>query len=281
MDNSVLNVSVIIPTYNRKNLLKRALHSVSNQTFVPQEIIVVDDGSSDGTKDWVLETFPYVRYIYQDNSGVSSARNAGIKEAKGSWIAFLDSDDEWMSNKLEQQKGVINSFQEAWLCHTNEIWIRNGVRVNQMKKHQKYGGDVFENCLDICRISPSSALIKKEVFEMVGLFDESLKVCEDYDLWLRITAVLPVIFLDEQLITKYGGHSDQLSRVDNGIEQYRIKSLEKILRSESLSADQSKSAKLHLLKKLKIFSNGLEKRNKYEELNNYIKKIEFWSKYKP
>ena len=278
MDNSILNVSVIIPTYNRKNLLKRALHSASSQTFVPQEIIVVDDGSSDGTKDWVLERFPYVRYIYQNNSGVSSARNAGIKEAKGSWIAFLDSDDEWMSNKLEQQKRVINSFQEAWLCHTNEIWIRNGVRVNQMKKHQKYGGNVFENCLDICRISPSSVLIKKEVFEMVGLFDESLKVCEDYDLWLRITAVLPVIFLDEHLITKYGGHADQLSRVDNGIEQYRIKSLEKILRSETLSAHQSKIAKLHLLKKLKVFSKGLEKRNKLKELSIYKKKIELWSK---
>ena len=281
MDNSILNVSVIIPTYNRKNLLKRALNSVSSQTFVPQEIIVVDDGSSDGTKDWVLERFPDVRYIYQDNSGVSSARNAGIKEAIGSWIAFLDSDDEWMSNKLEQQKGVINSFQEAWLCHTNEIWIRNGVRVNQMKKHQKYGGNVFENCLDICRISPSSVLIKKEVFETVGLFDESLKVCEDYDLWLRITAVLPVIFLDQPLIIKYGGHVDQLSRVDSGIEKYRIQSLEKILSSNSLSISQSKIAISQLIKKLKIFSNGLEKRNNYEELNNYIKKIEFWSKYKP
>ena len=278
MGNSIVNVSVIIPTYNRKNLLKRALHSVSNQTFIPREIIVVDDGSSDGTKDWVLERFPDVRYIYQDNSGVSSARNAGIKEAIGSWIAFLDSDDEWMSNKLEQQKRVINSFQEAWLCHTNEIWIRNGVRVNQMKKHQKYGGNVFENCLDICRISPSSVLIKKEVFEMVGLFDESLKVCEDYDLWLRITAVLPVIFLDQPLIIKYGGHTDQLSRVDSGIEKYRIQSLEKILSSNSLSISQSKIAISQLIKKLKIFSNGLEKRNNYEELNNYIKKIEFWSK---
>ena len=278
MGNSILNVSVIIPTYNRKYLLKRALHSASSQTFVPQEIIVVDDGSSDGTKDWVLERFPCVRYICQDNSGVSSARNRGIREAKGSWIAFLDSDDEWMPDKLEKQEIAINDSKEAWLCHTNEIWIRNGVRVNQMKKHQKYGGDVFENCLDICRISPSSALIKKEVFEMVGLFDESLKVCEDYDLWLRITAVLPVIFLDEQLITKYGGHADQLSRVDNGIEQYRIKSLEKILRSETLSAHQSKSAKLHLLKKLKVFSNGLEKRNKLKELSIYKKKIELWSK---
>ena len=278
MDNSILNVSVIIPTYNRKNLLKRALHSVSSQTFVPQEIIVVDDGSSDGTKDWVLERFPYVRYIYQDNSGVSSARNAGIKEAKGSWIALLDSDDEWMPDKLEKQERAINDSKEAWLCHTNEFWVRNSVRVNQMKKHQKYGGYVFENCLDICRISPSSVLIKKEVFKMVGLFDESLKVCEDYDLWLRITSVLPIIFLDQPLIIKYGGHADQLSRVDNGIEQYRIKSLEKILRSESLPADQLKSAKLHLLKKLKIFSNGLEKRNKLKELNIYKKKIEFWSK---
>ena len=278
MDNSILNVSVIIPTYNRKNLLKRALNSVSSQTFVPQEIIVVDDGSSDGTKDWVLEMFPYVRYIYQDNSGVSSARNAGIKEAKGSWIAFLDSDDEWMPDKLEKQERAINDSKEAWLCHTNEVWVRNSVRVNQMKKHQKYGGYVFENCLDICRISPSSVLIKKEVFEMVGLFDESLKVCEDYDLWLRITSVLPIIFLDQPLIIKYGGHADQISRVDNGIEQYRIKSLEKILRSESLSADQLESAKLHLLKKLKIFSNGLEKRNKLKELNIYKKKIEFWSK---
>ena len=278
MDNSILNVSVIIPTYNRKNLLKRALRSVSSQTFVPKEIIVVDDGSSDGTKDWVLERFPNVRYIYQDNFGVSSARNTGIKEAKGSWIAFLDSDDEWMPNKLEQQKRVINSSQEAWLCHTNEIWIRNGVRVNQMKKHQKYGGDVFENCLDICRISPSSVLIKKEVFEMVGLFDESLKVCEDYDLWLRITAILPVIFLDQLLIIKYGGHADQLSRVDSGIEKYRIQSLEKILSSSSLSIFQSKIAISHLIKKLEIFSNGLEKRNKLKELNIYKKKIEFWSK---
>jgi glycosyltransferase involved in cell wall biosynthesis len=278
MDNLILNVSVIIPTYNRKNLLKRALHSVSIQTFVPQEIIVVDDGSSDGTKDWVLEGFPYVRYIYQHNSGVSSARNRGIREAKGSWIAFLDSDDEWMPDKLEKQERAINNSKEAWLCHTNEIWVRNSVRVNQMKKHQKYGGNVFENCLDICRISPSSALIKREVFEMVGLFDESLKVCEDYDLWLRITSVLPIIFLDQPLIVKYGGHADQLSRVDHGIEQYRIKSLEKILRSESLSVDQSKRAKLHLLKKLEVFSNGLEKRKKLKELSIYKKKIEFWSK---
>ena len=276
-----MNVSVIIPTYNRKNLIERAINSASSQTLVPYEIIVVDDGSKDGTKDWVLDRFPYIRYIYQNNSGVSSARNVGIKEAKGAWIAFLDSDDEWMPNKLEEQERVISATEKPWLCHTNEVWIRNGVRVNQMKKHQKYGGDVFDKCLDICRISPSSVLMKKEVFEIVGLFDESLKVCEDYDLWLRITAVLPILFLDQPLITKYGGHADQLSRVDYGIEQYRISSLEKILRSKSLSNSQSKNAISQLLKKLKIFSTGLEKRNKLKELNIYKKKIQYWSKQKP
>ena len=276
-----MNISVVIPTYNRKELLKRSIDSVINQTIKPSEIIIVDDGSNDGTEAMVKKKYDSLKLIKQKNKGASAARNFGIKVSSGEWICFLDSDDEWMSNKLEQQNGIINSSQEAWLCHTNEIWIRNGVRVNQMKKHQKYGGNVFENCLDICRISPSSVLIKKEVFETVGLFDESLKVCEDYDLWLRITAVLPVIFLDQPLIIKYGGHADQLSRVDSGIEKYRIQSLEKILSSNSLSISQSKIAISQLIKKLKIFSNGLEKRNKYEELNNYIKKIEFWSKYKP
>ena len=271
-----MNISVIIPTFNRAHTVGRAIQSVLDQTHQPHELIVIDDGSTDETQALLASFSEHIVLIQnKTNGGVSLARNLGIQAATGDWLAFLDSDDEWMSNKLEQQKGVINSFQEAWLCHTNEIWIRNGVRVNQMKKHQKYGGNVFENCLDICRISPSSVLIKKEVFEMVGLFDESLKVCEDYDLWLRITAVLPVIFMDQPLIIKYGGHADQLSRVDSGIEKYRIQSLEKILSSNSLSISQSKIAISQLIKKLKIFSNGLEKRNKYEELNNYIKKIEF------
>ena len=271
-----MKISVIIPTYNRRNTLERAIDSVLSQTFKPFEIIIVDDGSEDGTRNWVQEAYPSIKYIYQSNNGVSSARNKGIRSSRGSWIALLDSDDEWMPEKLEDQVIFINENPGSLFCHTNEIWIRNGVRVNQMKKHKKYGGDIFKYCLDMCRISPSSSLIKKEVFEDVGLFDESLTVCEDYDLWLRITANYTILFLDRPLIKKYGGHADQLSRVPEGIEQYRIQSLEKILSMSILDQDQFLSAKDMLIHKLKIYSQGLKKRNKSKEFISIEKKIEDW-----
>ena len=271
-----MKISVIIPTYNRKHTLQRAIDSVLAQTFKPFEIIIVDDGSKDGTKEWLLQNYPSVQYIHQPNNGVSSARNKGIQVSQGSWIALLDSDDEWMPEKLEYQSKFIEVNRDSSFCHTNEIWIRNGVRVNQMKKHKKYGGDIFKHCLDICRISPSSSIIKKDVFEEVGAFDESLTVCEDYDLWLRVTAKFNILFLDEPLIKKYGGHLDQLSRVPEGIEQYRIRSLEKILSMGSLTETQFRSAKDMLIHKLNIYAKGLKKRDKYEELTSTEKKIQDW-----
>tara|TARA_B100000941_G_C28417348_1_gene506856 strand:+ start:36 stop:872 length:837 start_codon:yes stop_codon:yes gene_type:complete len=271
-----VKISVIIPTYNRKHTLQRAIDSVLSQTFKPYEIIIVDDGSKDGTKEWLLQNYPSVQYIHQPNNGVSSARNKGIQISQGSWIALLDSDDEWMPEKLEYQSRFIEVNKDSSFCHTNEIWIRNGVRVNQMKKHKKYGGDIFKHCLDICRISPSSSIINKDVFEEVGAFDESLTVCEDYDLWLRVTAKFNILFLDEPLIKKYGGHLDQLSRVPEGIEQYRIRSLEKILSMGSLTETQFRSAKDMLIHKLNIYAKGLKKRDKYEELTSTEKKIQDW-----
>ena len=271
-----MKISVIIPTYNRKHTLQRAIDSVLAQTFKPYEIIIVDDGSKDGTKEWLLQNYPSVQYIHQPNNGVSSARNKGIQISQGSWIALLDSDDEWMPEKLEYQSRFLEMNRDSSFCHTNEIWIRNGVRVNQMKKHKKYGGDIFKHCLDICRISPSSSIIKKDVFEEVGAFDESLTVCEDYDLWLRVTAKFNILFLDEPLIKKYGGHLDQLSRVPEGIEQYRIRSLEKILSMGLLTETQFRSAKNMLIHKLNIYAKGLKKRDKYEELTSTEKKIQDW-----
>ena len=186
-----MHVSVIIPTYNRKHTLKRAIQSVYMQSLPPFEIIVVDDGSNDGTREWVKQKYPDIKYIYQKNSGVSSARNKGIKIARGDWIALLDSDDEWLPNKLNEQINKIKSNLDVKILHSNEIWIRNGVRVNQMKKHKKFGGYIFEKCLDICRISPSSVLLKKEILNDIGTFDESLKVCEDYDFCLLYTSPSP------------------------------------------------------------------------------------------
>ena len=271
-----MKISVIIPTFNRKHTLQRAIDSVLAQTFKPYEIIIVDDGSKDGTKEWLLQNYPSVQYIHQPNNGVSSARNKGIQISQGSWIALLDSDDEWMPEKLEYLSRFLEMNRDSSFCHTNEIWIRNGVRVNQMKKHKKYGGDIFKHCLDICRISPSSSIIKKDVFEEVGAFDESLTVCEDYDLWLRVTAKFNILFLDEPLIKKYGGHLDQLSRVPEGIEQYRIRSLEKILSMGSLTETQFRLAKDMLIHKLNIYAKGLKKRDKYEELTSTEKKIQDW-----
>ena len=271
-----MKISVIIPTFNRKKTLGRAVQSVMNQSLSPFEILIIDDGSNDGTEEWVKENFQNMRYIYQDNHGVSSARNIGIENAHGDWVAFLDSDDEWLPNKLYEQAKAMDSNPEMKFFHTNEIWIRNGVRVNQMKKHKKYGGYIFEKCLDICRVSPSSVLIQKEVFDNIGIFDESLRVCEDYDLWLRITSKYPVVFLDIPLIYKYGGHADQLSKVNDGIESYRIQSLEKIIKSVSLSNEQKVMAVNALINKMKIFSKGLEKRKKIIELKELKKNIQYW-----
>ena len=272
-----MHVSVIIPTYNRKHTLKRAIQSVYIQSLPPFEIIVVDDGSNDGTKEWVKQKYPNIKYIYQKNSGVSSARNKGIKIARGDWIALLDSDDEWLPNKLNEQINKIKSNLDVKILHSNEIWIRNGVRVNQMKKHKKFGGYIFEKCLDICRISPSSVMLKKEIFDDIGTFDESLKVCEDYDLWLRITSKYPVCFLDIPLIKKYGGHSDQLSKAHDGIEFYRIQSLQKILESKILSKPQTLLAINMMVNKMNIYASGLEKRNKTEELSKLKKNIQYWT----
>tara|TARA_Y100001970_G_scaffold1307_1_gene1517 strand:+ start:1017 stop:1844 length:828 start_codon:yes stop_codon:yes gene_type:complete len=271
-----MNISVIIPTFNRKETLKRAIQSVVMQSYTPYEIIVIDDGSDDGTKEWLKDNFPNVKYIYQMNSGVSSARNKGIKFARGDWIALLDSDDEWLPSKLKDQANEIELNPAAKFLHTNEIWIRNGVRVNQMKKHKKYGGYIFEKCLDMCRISPSSVLIKKDIFDEIGMFDETLKVCEDYDLWLRFASKYPVHFLDQPLIKKYGGHSDQLSKVDDGIESYRIRSLKKIMNSGILNKKQKTITKDVLVKKMYIYAKGLEKRNKIRELNDTKKNIQYW-----
>ena len=212
----------------------------------------------------------------QINNGVSSARNKGVKLANGDWIAFLDSDDEWFENKLELQVREIKK-SKTFICHTNEIWIRNGIRVNQMKKHQKYGGAIFKKCLDMCRISPSSVMIHRRIFDEIGLFDEDLIICEDYDLWLRISSKYPVLYLDSMLIKKFGGHADQLSKNINGIEQFRIQSLEKILKNRSLKPSYFNAAKNMVLKKLRIYRSGLIKRNKIKENAFIEKKIHYWT----
>ena len=270
--NNIGNISVVIPTYNRRQTIGRSIDSILNQTLFPSEIIVVDDGSTDGTSDYIQSNFPSIRLLQQSNKGVSSARNMGIRSSNSDWVALLDSDDEWFPKKLEKQVMTLSQSPDIKFCHTEEIWIRNGVRVNQMKKHQKYGGHIFNKCLDMCRISPSSVLFHRSILDDVGYFDKDQKVCEDYDLWLRITAKYPVLYIDESLIKKYGGHEDQLSRVKDGIESHRIKVLEKLIMQKFTSVQKNAMLKM-LIEKLTIFSIGAQKRGKIKAYNTSIKRI--------
>ena len=258
-------VSVIIPTYNRAAMVKEAIASVLAQSYADRELIVVDDGSTDATEAALSDFLPQLTYVRQEHQGVSTARNRGAAMARGEYLAFLDSDDLWLANKLKRQMRFMTSHPEALICYTDEIWIRRGVRVNPMKKHRKYSGMIFPHCLPLCIISPSSALFDRRLFEEAGRFDETLAVCEDYDLWLRIAARHPVYLVDEPLIVKRGGHDDQLSRSRTGQDRYRIAALEKLLQGVLLSPDQRALAVHELVRKCSIYANGCMKRGKHEE----------------
>jgi glycosyltransferase involved in cell wall biosynthesis len=269
-------VSVVIPTYDRIETLPRSLDSVINQTFSDWELIVVDDGSIDGTDKMILRDYPAVRLHRQENGGVSSARNSGVALTSGEWIAFLDSDDAWLPEKLERQLSALANEPELRLSHTDEIWIRNGKRVNQPKEYAKSGGAIYRRCLPLCCICPSSVLLRRDLFDEIGGFDETLPVCEDYDLWLRITAREPVHYLDQALVRKYGGHKDQLSTTVWGLDRYRIRALEKILSEKTLSPKDQLLTKETLVRKLRILIAGARKRGNQDVVAEYEPRLSEW-----
>jgi len=272
LDNS-FSISVVIPTFNRLIYLERAIKSVLNQTISVNEIIIVDDGSDDGTSEFIHSNYPNLKYIFQSNSGVSAARNTGIKAASSNWIAFLDSDDAWVTNKIQKQITELELNPEMNFCHSNEIWIRNGREIKQKNTHKKFGGFIFDKCLDKCRISPSTVICRRSLLIKLNGFDEDLAICEDYDLWLRITSNNPVIYIEKPLIIKYGGHQDQLSRNSEGIESYHIKSLEKLLKQDFPSEHRIAMENM-LINKLKIYANGAKKRGRVNIYNKFIKRID-------
>ena len=272
-------ISIIIPTLNRIKYLPRALDSALNQTYKASEIIVVDNGSSDGTLELLKEKYPLIRLLEEKKVGVSAARNKGIISSNFDWVALLDSDDAWDIRKLEIQKNALQSSSKNYkLVHTEEIWMKNNIKINQMKKHQKFGGYIFEKCLPLCCISPSSVLMQKSIFNQVGYFDENLPVCEDYDLWLKICSKERVLFIDQTLTLKYGGHKDQLSKSYWGMDRFRIKSIENLVLNCDLKSYQKHMAINTLIKKLKIIINGAYKRKNYSIINEYEKKLNYWEK---
>ena len=263
-------IDVILPTYNRCELLDRSIQSVLKQTHSEFKLYIIDDGSTDGTQDYMkkFSDSSKVNYLRQENKGVSSARNLGIKNSKSQWVSFLDSDDEWLPHKLKSQVDFIKSNPGIRFVHSNEIWVRNGVRVNPKKKFDKSNEDIFRRSLQTCLISPSTVMMRRDLLEQHGLFNEEFIICEDYDLWLKVLTNEEVGFIPDYLVTKHGGHTDQLSTRYPAMDYWRIKSLITLSNSLNLNPIKKEQIILEIEKKAPILLAGYEKHQNFEELKN-------------
>ncbi len=275
-------VSVIIPVFNRPLMVRDAIDSVLSQTFNNFELILVDDGSQEETKNILRQyqgSYPQkIKIIFCKHSGVSASRNVGIKHSVGEFIAFLDSDDLWISSKLEKQLQFMEQ-NRVDICQTEEKWVRNGKQVNPMKKHAKRSGKIFFDCLPLCIVSPSAVMIRREVFDKVGMFDEKLLACEDYDLWLRISLFYSIYTMTDKLIIKKGGHVDQLSTKYWGMDRFRIYAMVKLLKSKDGLDDRKKAGLYYYIsEKARVIALGSKKRRKYFSWFKYFMISDYYKK---
>ena len=268
-------ISVVIPTYNREKELLRALDSVSHQRLACDEIIVVDDGSTDASEDLVSsfgKSCPIpTRYLFQENQGPAAARNVGIHYAQYSTIAFLDSDDHWHKDKLQLQYGAMEEKPEILISHTKEKWFRRGKHLNQKKKHQPGNGNIFAHCLQLCAVGMSTVMIRKKLFDEVGLFNETMRCCEDYDLWIRTSCRFDFLLIDAPLTIKEGGREDQVSyQYRIGMDKLRIAAMMELLEKEVLTEEQRALCCKELIKKCQVYGNGCLKHKREAEGNKYL-----------
>lgn len=282
MNNNSIEFSVVIPTYNRAKMVCQAIDSVLNQTHPPLEIIVVDDGSTDDTPSElkIYREQRKINYVRTDNNGVSKARNEGIKISQGNYIAFLDSDDLWKKNKLKEQWLFFQSHPDILTCHTHEEWYLNNRWLNPKKRHQKYGGYIYQKCLPLCIISPSSVVIHKSVFDKIGYFNEAYPVCEDYDMWLRLSVRYEIGYINKRLVIKRGGHSDQLSKALPAMDYYRVLSLNHMLQSNLLSPIDQEQTRAVLFKKSRVLLQGYQKRGNEKSIQNLLTLLSSYADFK-
>jgi len=258
-------VSVIIPTYNRAAWVRQAAASVLAQTWRHFELLVVDDGGTDATLETLAPFRRRLQFIRRRRRrGVAAARNLGAAAARGEWLAFLDSDDLWLPDKLARQLAFLAARPELLICQTDEVWVRGGVRVNKPPTHEKVEGRIFLQSLKRCAVSPSAVILHRRLFEEAGGFDEGLPAAEDYDLWLRLSWRHEVGLVKEPLVVKRGGHADQLSR-QWGLDRFRIRALRKLLGEPGLPPAYREAATRTLTKKCAIYAQGCDKRGKIAE----------------
>lgn len=259
-------VSVIIPTHNRADFLAQAIDSVLSQTYTNFELIVVDDGSGDETQPLLSSYGKALTALRQENRGPAAARNTGIRAARHPLLAFLDSDDQFTRHKLALQVAAMEAQPEMLISHTRETWFCNGHHRNQKKQHAKEGGDIFARNLALCMVGMSTVMVRQELFERVGLFDETFPCCEDYEFWLRASVAHPFLLLNTPLAAKHGGRPDQVSaRFQTGMDSLRIRALEKLLSSSPLTSAQSHLTRAELVRKARLYGNGCLKHGRLAE----------------
>jgi glycosyltransferase involved in cell wall biosynthesis len=261
--------SVIIPTFNRRAMVLEAAKSVLAQRPNSFELILVDDGSTDGTAEELdalrrdsaapltIERIP--------RRGAAAARNRGVELARADLVAFLDSDDLWMPGKLAEQIAFMNAHPEYSISQCDEVWIRNGRRVNPGQRHRKRAGDIFIESLRTCLISPSSVILRTELFRATGGFDETMAAAEDYDLWLRILVGYDVGLLDRPLVTRRAGHGDQLSVTVPAIDRFRLLALTKLLGDARVCGARRQAVVSVLAEKCAVYARGLARRERMDE----------------
>jgi len=263
------DISVIIPTHNRRAMLREALASVAAQrggNFDPTfEVIVVDDGSIDGTWDDLAARSDNLRAIRTEHHGPAAARNRGIAMARGRLIAFLDSDDLWMPEKLARQSLFMRNNPDCPISQTGETWMRGSRRVNPGRRHRKRPGDIFIDSLRTCLISPSAAILRRELLDEIGGFDEDMAACEDYDLWLRILTRSEAGLLDGSLVIRRAGHPGQLSATVAALDRFRILALAKLLADASLDAARRAAAAEVMAEKCLVYGKGLARRGRHDD----------------
>ena len=271
-------ISIVIPTFNRSSVILRAINSILNQTFKDFEIIIIDDGSTDETYELLVPLIneKKINYFKFENKGVSKARNLGVAHSESKYVTFLDSDDEWLPHKLLDQVNFLKADNKLRIVFGEEIWIRNGIRVNQKKIHQKSGGWIFKECVQQCFIAPSSVLLERSLFLEMNGFDEEFLVCEDYDLWLRISVFYQIGFIAHPIITKHGGHDDQLSTKFVAMDFWRIKSMNQLLKSNKLNQEQVEVVSESMKRRGNILLQGYQKHGNtkdFELVNAILKNL--------
>jgi glycosyltransferase involved in cell wall biosynthesis len=265
---SVPAASVIVPTFNRRAMVCEAIASVFAQTEKDFQLIVVDDGSSDGTWDRLqaiasafagkAEAMCIERTA---QVGPAGARNHGIAMARGQYTAFLDSDDLWAPRKVARQVEFMRT-RACEISQTQEAWFRDASRVNPRLRHRKKAGDIFAESLRTCLISPSAVMIETRLLKESGGFDSRMRACEDYDLWLRLLVDHKVDLLDEELVTRRAGHCDQLSATTPAPDRFRILALAKLIAGGRLSDEQRGETLKVLAEKCVVYGAGLRKRGR-------------------